>query len=228
MVPNARTRHQLHAHRRVRVDLLQIVDQLRQILDRVDVVMRRRADQRYAGSGMSQPRDEFRYLEARKLAALAGIRALRDLDLDLAAVVQVFRRHAEAAGGNLLDGAVGVVAVRAWLGACRVLPALAGSDFAPIRFMAIDSVSCASGLRAPSEIPGATRRLRISVMLSTPRGDRRHLLGTEVQQIAQRHWRQGAHGFGVALEGLVGISLHRLLQHVDQMAVEGVGLTAAA
>ncbi len=38
---------------------------------------------------------------------------------------------------------------------------------APIRFIAIDSVSCASGLSAPSEIPGASRRLRISVMLST-------------------------------------------------------------
>jgi len=41
------------------------------------------------------------------------------------------------------------------------------SDRAPMRFIAIDSVSCASGLSAPSEIPGATRRLRISVMLST-------------------------------------------------------------
>ncbi len=36
-----------------------------------------------------------------------------------------------------------------------------------MRFIAIDSVSCASGLSAPSEMPGATRRLRISVMLST-------------------------------------------------------------
>ncbi len=36
-----------------------------------------------------------------------------------------------------------------------------------MRFMAMDSVSCASGLSAPSEMPGASRRLRISVMLST-------------------------------------------------------------
>ena len=41
------------------------------------------------------------------------------------------------------------------------------SERAPMRFMAMDSVSCASGLSAPSEMPGATRRLRISVMLST-------------------------------------------------------------
>ena len=38
---------------------------------------------------------------------------------------------------------------------------------APIRFIAMLSVSCASGLNAPSEMPGATSRFRISVMLST-------------------------------------------------------------
>ena len=30
---NARTAHQLHTHRRIRVDLLQIINQLRQIFD---------------------------------------------------------------------------------------------------------------------------------------------------------------------------------------------------
>ena len=41
------------------------------------------------------------------------------------------------------------------------------SDFAPIRFIAIDRVSCASGLNAPNEMPGDTSLLRISVILST-------------------------------------------------------------
>src|SRR2546421_5711735 len=41
-------RSQLHADPRVRVDLLQIVDELRQVLDRIDVVVRRRRDQRHA------------------------------------------------------------------------------------------------------------------------------------------------------------------------------------
>ena len=41
------------------------------------------------------------------------------------------------------------------------------SDFAPMRFIAIDKVSCASGLKAPREMPGETRRLRISVIDST-------------------------------------------------------------
>ena len=40
---------QLDADRRARVDRAQVVDQLRQILDRVDVVVRRRRDQADAG-----------------------------------------------------------------------------------------------------------------------------------------------------------------------------------
>ena len=45
------------------------------------------------------------------------------------------------------------------------------SDRAPILFIAIDNVSCASGLSAPREIPGASRRFLISVMLSTSSTD---------------------------------------------------------
>ena len=37
--------HQLHRNARLRIGVLQIVDELRQILDRIDVVMRRRRDQ---------------------------------------------------------------------------------------------------------------------------------------------------------------------------------------
>ena len=47
IVPTPDWLHQLHADLRPRVDLLQVVDQLRQILDRVDVVVRRRRDQRH-------------------------------------------------------------------------------------------------------------------------------------------------------------------------------------
>ncbi len=79
---------QLDADLGLRVDLLQIVDQLRQILDRVDVVMRRRRDQRDAFGRVPQSRDQAVDFEARQLAAFAGLGALRDLDLQLAAIVQ--------------------------------------------------------------------------------------------------------------------------------------------
>ncbi len=41
------------------------------------------------------------------------------------------------------------------------------SDRAPMRFMAMVRVSCASGERAPKDMPGVTKRFLISVMLST-------------------------------------------------------------
>src|SRR3546814_5985260 len=72
---DARRADQLHADARLRIDLLQVVDELRQILDRIDVVVGRRADQRDAGRRVAQPRDELGDLEARKLAALAGLRS---------------------------------------------------------------------------------------------------------------------------------------------------------
>jgi hypothetical protein len=68
----------------------------------------------------------------------------------------------------------------------RILAALAAeSDLAPIRFIAMFSVLCASGDSAPRLMPGVTKRLRIEVMLSTSS------IGTgcserlEVQQVAQ-------------------------------------------
>src|ERR1700733_4159399 len=41
------------------------------------------------------------------------------------------------------------------------------SDLAPMRFIAILSVSCASGDSAPSDMPGVTKRFLISVLDST-------------------------------------------------------------
>src|SRR5690242_8925310 len=52
---------------------------------------------------MAQARDQFRDLVRRKLSTLAGLRTLRDLDLDLFRIGQVLRGHAESSGGELLD-----------------------------------------------------------------------------------------------------------------------------
>ena len=46
-------------------------------------------------------------------------------------------------------------------------PPSPGSDLVPVRFIATFSVLCASGLSAPSDMPGVTKRLRMEVMLST-------------------------------------------------------------
>ena len=80
---HADLRHQLHADRGLRIGVLEVVDQLRQVLDRIDVVMRRRRDQLDAGRRVAQLGDVLGYLAARQLPALARLGALRDLDLEL-------------------------------------------------------------------------------------------------------------------------------------------------
>ena len=61
---DAHFRHQLHRNARLRIDVLQIVDELRQIFDRVDVVMRRRRNQAHAGNRVAHARDHFVHLVA--------------------------------------------------------------------------------------------------------------------------------------------------------------------
>ena len=218
---------QLHADPGVRVDLLQVVDELGQILDRVDVVVRRRRDQGHAGRGVAQPGDQAVHLDAGKLAALAGLRALGHLDLDLAAVVQVFRRHAEAAGSDLLDRRARVVAVRPRPEAGRILAALA-----------------AVGLRADA-VHGDGEglvRLRAQRAERDARGDqpladvgdrldlveRHRLLDLlEAEQVAQVDRPLFIDRVRIALVEVVAVGLHRALQGMHHIAVEGVTLAGA-
>ncbi len=89
----------------------QVVDQLGEILDRVDVVVRRRGDQADAGRRVAQAGDRLVDLVARQLAALAGLGALGDLDLELVGVDQVGGRHAEPRRRDLLDRRAAQIAV---------------------------------------------------------------------------------------------------------------------
>ncbi len=108
-----------------RVDLLEVVDELGQVLDGVDVVVGRRGDQADAGLGVAQAGDLLGDLVAGQLAALAGLGALGHLDLQLVGVDQVLGGDPEAAGGDLLDAGVLVVAALApGVVAVRVLAAL--------------------------------------------------------------------------------------------------------
>ena len=109
-----------------RVDRPQVGDELGEVLDRVDVVVRRRADVRDARLAASEGGDVRRRLAARQLAALAGLRALGHLDLELLGPGQIRRGHAEPGGRDLLDPGVGPFAVRARRVPGRVLAALAG------------------------------------------------------------------------------------------------------
>ena len=121
---DARLRHELHTHPRVRIDLLQIIDQLRKVFDRIDVMVRRRRNERHARRGVAQLRDQLCHLETRQLAAFPGLGALGDLDFYLAAFIEILSSDTKSARGNLLDGGVHIVAVRQRPVAGAVFPAL--------------------------------------------------------------------------------------------------------
>ena len=215
-----------HADLRIGVDLFQVEDQLGEILDRIDIVMRRRRYKRYPRRGMAQPGDNLRHLYAGQLSALAGLGALGDLDLYFPAVVQIFGRYAEPARCDLFDGAGRIVAVRARLVARRILAAFARIGFRAdpvhrdrkrfVRFRA----ECAERYAGRHETLADF-------------GDRFHFLdryrvalGAEFHQVAQAYRRRLAHGLGVFFVGRIGIRGDGFLQRMNLRALEAVGLAA--
>ena len=117
--------HQLHGDGCLRIDVLQVENQLCQVLDAVDVVMGRRRDEADAWDAVAGLGNHLVHLEARQLSALAGLRALRHLDLYLLGVHQILRRHAEATTGHLFRLARQRDAVLRGVEPLRVLAALA-------------------------------------------------------------------------------------------------------
>mmetsp|Transcript_19838 Transcript_19838/g.56997 ORF Transcript_19838/g.56997 Transcript_19838/m.56997 type:complete len:273 (-) Transcript_19838:1597-2415(-) len=85
------------------------MNELSKILDGVNVVMRRRRDQTDTGCGVTVVGNILGNLEARKLAALAGLGTLGHLDLDLVTVGKVVGSDSETSRGNLLDTGSAVI-----------------------------------------------------------------------------------------------------------------------
>ena len=117
--------HQLHRNARARIDVLQIVDELGQVLDGVDVVVRRRRNQAHAGDRVAHPRDGLIHLVAGKLPAFPGLGPLRHLDLQFVGVHQVVGGHPEAPGSHLFHRAAALGPETLF-----VFPALAGVGLA--------------------------------------------------------------------------------------------------
>ena len=95
----------------VGVDGLQLVDQLGEVLDRVEVVVVGGRDQVRAGSRVTRGGDLLGDLLAGQVAALAGLRALADLDLGDVGGVDHLGRDPEPARGDLLAAPFAVLAV---------------------------------------------------------------------------------------------------------------------
>ena len=118
--------HQFHRYARCRIGVLQIVNELRQILDGINIVMRRRGDQPDARRRVADLADVFIDLVAGKLPAFARLGALGHLDLQLVGVDEIFGGHAKPRRGDLLDGAAAAVAVGIALESVGVFAPFAG------------------------------------------------------------------------------------------------------
>ena len=69
---HAHFRNQLHRDPRIGVRALQVVDELGEVLDGIDVVVRRRRDQRHPGRGVADLRDVQVHLQAGQLPPFPG------------------------------------------------------------------------------------------------------------------------------------------------------------
>ena len=88
-------------------------------------MVRRRRDEADARRRVAHLGDHRVDLVAGQLAAFAGLRALRHLDLDHVGVDEVLRRHAEATRRHLLDGGTLGIPIGQRLEAIRLLTAFA-------------------------------------------------------------------------------------------------------
>ncbi len=175
---------------------------------------------------MAHLADELGHLEAGQLAALAGLGTLRDLDLDLAAMVEVFGGDAETARRHLFDRRVGVVAIGARHITCGVLAAFTrdGACAHPVhgdvqRFVRFGRQSSQRhGLRqeALADVRDAFDLVKLDGLEAV----------LEVEQVAQGQVRLFGDSCGILFVAPVVATVHRILQQVDGLGVMAVGLAA--
>lgn len=217
---------QLHVDAGDRVGVLEVVDQLSQVLDGVDVVVRRRRDEADAGRRVTRLGDPRVDLVAGQLAALAGLGALGHLDLDVVGVDQVLAGDAEAAGGDLLDrGAAGRV-----VEAVRVLAALTGVGLgAQLVHGDGEGLVRLAGDGAVRHGAGGEALDDLGERLDLVDGDR-GAAGGEAEEAAERHEALGllVHPVRVLLEDVVPLVARGVLQAEDGLRIEQVRLALAA
>ena len=204
---------------------LRVVDQLLQVLDRIDVMVRRRGDQLHAGRGMTHLGDPRRHLGAGQVAALARLGALGELDLQVGGVHQVVAGHAEARGGDLLDAADAQRVVDPVVGFAALSGVGARADHVHrdgerlVRLLRDRAVAHRAGGEALDDLAG-----RLDLV------DRDRLAGRlEPHQAAQRHQtvRRAVDMRRVPLEHAVVAALRGLLEQEDGLRVVQMVLAGA-
>lgn len=85
------------------VDFVEVEDQLTQIFDGIDIVVRRWRDQSDSWLTVSHSGDVFTDLGSWQLSTFARLGTLGNLDFDLLGIVEILSGDAESSGCDLLD-----------------------------------------------------------------------------------------------------------------------------
>ena len=213
---------ELDADARVMVGIFEIVNQLRQIFDGIDVMMRGWRDEPHAGRRVAHFCDPWIDLAARQLAALPRLGALRHFDLQLLRLRQVITGDTKSSGCDLLDSAVARVAVGIKNVTRRILAALArvalaadpvhGDGECLVCFLADRAVGHSAGLKP---LDNGIHGFHFV--------DRNRPLGIlELHQSAQGRQlpRLNVDQLGVFLERLVVVVTAGLLQKVNRSRIK--------
>ncbi|OIQ74592.1 hypothetical protein GALL_437510 [mine drainage metagenome] len=100
---NADFGNELDVNPGIPIRVLQVVNKLGQIFDRVDIVMWRRRDQSNTRGRVTGLGNPWVNLVGRELSPLSWLGALRHFYLKIVGVHKVFASHAEPAGCHLFD-----------------------------------------------------------------------------------------------------------------------------
>jgi len=177
---------------------------------------------------MAQPRDQLRHLHPRQLPALTGLGTLGDLDLQLLAMVEIFRRHAKAPRGHLLDLGARVVAIRLGGEMRRVLAALA----------AVAARADPVHRHVERLVRLGRQRTKAHPRRDEPladRGDAFHFFQRDClahrldrHQVAQMNGRLGLHRRRILLPQRIARLVAGRLHHVHGLRAPGMGFTRFA
>ena len=103
---HARATDQFHTDLCAWIDLLEVIDELRQILDRINIMVRWRRNKGHPRHAKTKLGNHRAHLVPRQLTSLTGLGSLRHLDLNLLGTGQIFWSHTKTTAGDLFDGAV--------------------------------------------------------------------------------------------------------------------------
>ena len=215
-------RDQLDADAGVVVSVFQVVNQLGQVLDRVNIMVRRWRDQTDAGRRIAHLGDPWIDLPSGQLAPFTRLGPLGHLDLQLFCLSEVIAGHAEPARGHLFDRAVARIPIGVGNVTRRILTSLArvalaadavhGDGEGFMRFLADGTVRHRAGLEAFDD-----RFHRFHFLDGNGLG--RELQPHEASQ-GRHPFRLIVDQFCVLFECGVIVVAARLLQEVDRFGVK--------